>query len=275
MSLIFIITLTIAATFESQKQKSLAIAIHNTNVPAAGLIYPYLLDYLTSAYGLNGTFLVLGGVFCNSFAFSLMLWFRRNEFIIRKEKNTGIVRDEDTEITHDNSRVKHLCISLKMFVKKLMSIRFVCLVIAAAFAISTLNGYLDFVFDISDWKGYNELQARNLFTIYNIFTIFFCLSPGVLRQKNIDIYYYPFVLALIGLSGSLVKLYSKTYIMYAIGTACMGAIPGVLSSGFIICSNLVPIELISVAVGSINTVNGLLSAGIGPLYGNIILCLFL
>ena len=271
MSLIYIISITIAATIECRKQKSLGIAIHSTCVPVAGLIYPYLLNYLTSVYGLNGTFLVLGGVFCNSFAFSLMIWFRCNDFIIRKNQNTGNVSEENTKITCDNTRGKQLCINLKMFVKKAMSIRFVSLVIAAAFAVSTLNGYLDFVFDISDWKGYKELQARNLFTIYNIFAIFFSLSPGVLRQKlNIDTYYYPFGLTLIGLSGSLVIRYSKTYIMYAIGTACMGAIAGVISSGCIICAHLVPLEQISVALGLFETGFGLLSAGIGPLYGNVI-----
>ncbi|XP_060582731.1 monocarboxylate transporter 11-like [Ruditapes philippinarum] len=54
MSQLYVISITLAATIQNKKQKLLGIAIHSTCVPVAGLIYPHLLDLLTSSYGLCG-----------------------------------------------------------------------------------------------------------------------------------------------------------------------------------------------------------------------------
>jgi uncharacterized membrane protein len=269
MSQLYVISITLAATIQNKKQKLLGIAIHSTCVPVAGLIYPHLLDLLTSSYGLCGTFLILGGVFCNSYVFSLMIWLRRSEFVINNSNGTGAVNGKCLEETGEKSKEKYLCRHVKNFIKKLITVRYICLLTATAVSMSTLNGYLDFVFDISYWKGYSEVHARNVFVIYNISTIVFTLLPGILKQKlDIDTYYFPFMLALIGLVGSVVIRYSNTFVMYAIGTACIGAIPGVLASAFIICAQLVRLEQISVGIGMFDTVMGFLSAGTGPLFGN-------
>ncbi|XP_060582730.1 uncharacterized protein LOC132739095 isoform X2 [Ruditapes philippinarum] len=85
-----------------------------------------------------------------------------------------------------------------------------------------------------------------------------CMSSGFAVSFIVtDIWY---LYATIGVLGD-------TYVMYAIGLSCMSAVFGLVACAFIICANLVRLEHVNVAIGLIMTLGGLLSIGMGPIYG--------
>ncbi|XP_060582726.1 uncharacterized protein LOC132739093 [Ruditapes philippinarum] len=265
--MIYVSTITLTSAIFSGTQKSLCIAIQGACVPLAGLFYPYLLDLLVSTYGLRGTFSVLSGVFCNSFAFSLMVWLHRSDLNLHTVKR-NIGTEQEHQCDSETSTKGKLFTNLKNFIKDLMTKRFICLLVATAISVSTSNGFLDFVFDISHWKGFNNSEAKMSFVAYNICGVIFCVTPGLIKQiSDIDTYFYPFGLAVIAFIGSITIWYASSFAVYTIGLACMSAVPGLLSSAFMICANLARLEQVSVAIGMFDTLIGFLSAGIGPIYG--------
>ena len=66
-------TVTVADYFE-EPRKSLALATVQTGVGIAGVFYPYLLTFLFDMYGLQSTFLIIGGIFLNNFAISVLFY---------------------------------------------------------------------------------------------------------------------------------------------------------------------------------------------------------
>ena len=168
MSMIFVASITLVGKIFKGNQRSLCMSIYGTVVPVAGIFYPYLLEYLTNKYDLNGALLVISGIFCHGYIFSIILWFRRHELIIKTENSA-----EHVEHRHENVS---LCMKLSNFIKQMVSVRFACLLGATALSVSSLNGFLTFAFDIAKWKGFQDSNANLLFIIYTIYNSqFICL----------------------------------------------------------------------------------------------------
>lgn len=253
-SLVYISFLsTISIVFQG-KQKTLCLAIFNTNVSVAGLFYPYLLQWLDETYGLAGTFLILGGLQFNTVVVSVMTW--RNRSYLTTDS-----RSENKKLT---------CNIIFENVKTLMSADYICLLVATAICVATLNGYLELAFDIAEWKGLNETEAKSTFFILNLFSCIMCVLPGLLLQHfDVDAFILLFVLSLSGITGSVLLYYCETYAVYAIGTAFLSGIVGLLSSSIITCVQLVRPDLVSVSIGLLETMFGLLTVGTGPFIGSI------
>ncbi|XP_060582729.1 monocarboxylate transporter 12-like isoform X1 [Ruditapes philippinarum] len=267
-SLFYVSFLTVINRTFKGKQRAWCIAIQGPCPSIAGLFYPYLLDELVSTYGVRGTFLVIGGVFCNSFVFSLMVWFRRSDFTLQPEDKLAEQEKHYYNTMSNNPKKEQMCASVGSLFKGVMTKRYICLLVAATVSVGTADAFLDFVFDISHWKGFDNSEANMVFVFFNICGIIFCIVPGLIQQVlDIDTYLLPFGLALFACSGCLIVMFADTYVMYAIGLSCMSAVFGLVACAFIICANLVRLEHVNVAIGLIMTLGGLLSIGMGPIYG--------
>ena len=250
---------------KQEKQLVLGITIHTSMVSIAGIIYPYLLKWLAQTYGLNGTFLILGGLFTNTFVFFAFLWQQHlaenSDFIAESEGNT----DEDTQIVSFCDEVRQI---LNVF-RSLISIPFVCLIVALALAISCVNAYLELAFDIAAWKGYNESETKELFVILNCLNVFATLTPGIIKQKfEVNSFIFLIISSFAGCVGHVLINSSNSYLMYAVASGCIGLVPGgIIAVSLTFIMETMKKKQVSVATGLMFTVTGVLSAAVGPLFG--------
>ena len=68
----YVSSTVIVAEYFEEPLKSLALAIVQSGVGVAGVFYPYLMTFLLDMYGLQSTYLIIGGIFLNSLAACLL-----------------------------------------------------------------------------------------------------------------------------------------------------------------------------------------------------------
>ena len=95
-------TVTVVDYFE-EPTKSLALAAVQTGVGIAGVFYPYLLTFLFDMYGLQSTFLIIGGLFLNNFAICVLF----NKPAV-KTKGQGVFMDRNKRTLEDNDETTPL-----------------------------------------------------------------------------------------------------------------------------------------------------------------------
>ncbi|XP_060564481.1 monocarboxylate transporter 2-like [Ruditapes philippinarum] len=254
---------------DDEKQLVLCVAIHTASTTSAGIIYPYILNWLVNSYGLSGTFLILGGLYCNSFVLFVFIWQQEmsgNLSVIYRSEKEG--DSENLTLIERPCMVYHYV--LKTF-QQISSIPFVSLLVGNGLAIASMNGYFELAFDIADWKGFNESQTKELFVILNCFNVLATLAPGLVKWKfKTHSFIFVTLSSLAGFVGYMLMYASTNYLTYAVASACVGLVSGGIISGSIsFVMETMHKEQISVAIGLMLTVNGILSAVSGPLFGSI------
>ena len=70
-------SVTVAGRVFKGRHQLMSITILNTAVGVASLAYPYILSWLTGRFGLSGTYLILGGITCNTFLLFIVCFINR------------------------------------------------------------------------------------------------------------------------------------------------------------------------------------------------------
>jgi hypothetical protein len=268
ISMIHVTSIILVSKIFDGKQRPFCLAMLGTVVPFAVIFYPYFLELVSTKYGLNGTLLLIGGIFSNNYVFFVMLWFRRNVLTQEIERDPGY-ENVERMATH-NSRT----MNLSLMFKEIATGRIICLLLSTSIVLSSLNGFLSFAFDIAKWKGFQNAEVNLLFVIHNIASCILSLVQGIIRQHiEIDLYLYPIGFAILATAGGLLLLLGEKFAVFAVGIALLGSVECILSSANIISVHLVCSQQIDVVVGTMQTSIGFLSIFIGPLFGNFIIYL--
>ncbi|XP_060564478.1 monocarboxylate transporter 2-like [Ruditapes philippinarum] len=250
---------------DNEKQRVICATIHSTWGSIAGIIYPYFLKWLVKSYGLSGTFLILGGVYCNTFCFFVFLWQQHRSGTLSDRSQKRRKAENASQVSSLYMEARSIFETLKL----LISIPFLCLIIGNGLTLASLNGYLEHAFDIAEWKGYRESETKELFVILNCLNVLATITPGLVKCR-FDVHPFIFLIlsSLAGCVGHMLIYASTNYLTYAVASGCVGLVSGGIFSGSIIfIMETMQKEQVSVAIGSMLTVNGLLSAGSGQLFG--------
>ncbi|XP_053383952.1 monocarboxylate transporter 2-like [Mercenaria mercenaria] len=105
ISTIHVISVVVIQQMFPQRLQPMCFAIQGTGVNIAGILYPLLIERLLDTYGVHGTFLILGGMFMNSFAAPMLLSYNTNTEY-RKVKDRQDEKIECSENTRDGANSK-------------------------------------------------------------------------------------------------------------------------------------------------------------------------
>ncbi|XP_060569431.1 monocarboxylate transporter 2-like [Ruditapes philippinarum] len=217
------------------KKRDLCISLLMASSSLSGVVYPYFIDWLLVQYGLNGSFLILGAVYCNKFPMLVIIW--ANKTSIDKQSLTPKC-EEDKETSNGCTNTKN-----------------------------------KFRGDISEWKGFGSNSWRGIFAlvIYNVASTISRLIPGLVGQiDSVNPFLIPIISAIIGFIGQLILYVGSSYALFALSVCLSGlAIGGILSSQHILVLKVVRIDFVPIGSGLLITSAGVLNFGIGPLFGSI------
>lgn len=259
--MVFVSCLTVAGQIYSGTKRLYSVTAINASIPVGALIYPFVLEWLRNNYGLYGTFLILSGITCNTFALYVVCFINREK--IRKEAT----RNGESKQTCS----KATCGRGKTYEQRLLSIPFVSMLFGLGISIGALNGFIQLMLDISTWKGLTEIQGLASIVIYHFVNIFARLLPAIVKHtKDINAFICATVSAICGCIGQLILYFTSGVLPYIAGISLSGvALGGILSSSLVIVVEMVRQERKPLAYGLLNTVNGLVSTIAGYMLGKI------
>jgi hypothetical protein len=102
-----------------------------------------------------------------------MVWLRRNDLTLQPEDKPAEKEKHCYNTISKKPRKEQICVNVESFFNGLMTKRYICLLVAASISVGISDAFLDFVFDISHWKGFNNSEAKMVFVVYNLCSIFF------------------------------------------------------------------------------------------------------
>ena len=274
-SIIVIASTTAVGQAFTGSQRLLALSIQNTGMSVGGAVTPYLFDYLVESYGLNGNFLLIGGVFLNCLPAALL--FSMPVTNPNKAANGELKLNPNGDIKAKSKEASHTYISaireqlerFKTDVAQIMHPPFILTALAVAVVMASLNGYYALVIDILKWKGFTADDALLAFPVTYGVGFFARLLPGIAKQfKGVNSLVCPIIFALCGASGQLVNLYFSNSIVVLIGCGLSGiALAGVISGANIVVVKILDQDKIADGLGIVYSVVGVLSIISGPTYG--------
>jgi hypothetical protein len=227
----------------------------------SGLVYPYFIDWLLVQYGLNGSFLILGAVYCNKFPMLVMIWANK----------TSIDKQSLTPKCEEDKETSNGCANTKNKFRENITFVHVLLLFGIVLPISFINGFAALILDISEWKGFSSNSWFGIFAlvIYNVASTISRLIPGLVGQiDSVNPFLIPIISAIIGFIGQLILYVGSSYALFALSVCLSGlAIGGILSSQHILVLKVVSIDFVPIGSGLLITSAGVLNFGIGPLFG--------
>ncbi|XP_060551954.1 uncharacterized protein LOC132713396 isoform X2 [Ruditapes philippinarum] len=281
----------------------ICFAIHGTGVNIAGMIYPLLIEKLLDKYTVRGTFLILGGVFMNSLVVPVLL-LNNDNFRNGMEGKNKQLKDLNKKLTHDNgastemvvliqepkhnsvksddtldeaqTQSENTCNHSDLEIRKtlkypsIIECQFLLLLLASASCIPALNSYLGLIVDIFIWKGFSVSQGQVSFVPFNVFSILSKFIPVLAKSymKSLSCFVMPLCFCVIGLISQVLVYVSNNYIVLMIGTSCVGlSLGGVFPAMLIAGAKIVPRREWPVVSGLLMSVIGIMSSGLGPLFG--------
>lgn len=261
---------TVVSLVFTGNQKPLCITVHATCATLTAILYPYILKWLAEIFYLRGTFLVLGGAYLNNFVFFIITFLHKSTFSVSTQVAHELRRNGDGLALEKKCICLNVCHILETW-KKVLTKQIVCLLMASGLTISTMNTLLQFVFDIADWKGFDESDAKEFYVMLSCSNVLATITPGILKQRyGFNMYICLIITALCGCTGNLLVLLSGSYALNSLGMCLIGLIAGgIVTSSMIIILDTTSLDQVGLVTGLFFTVNGLLSASGGPLFGNV------
>ncbi|XP_052761231.1 monocarboxylate transporter 6-like isoform X2 [Mya arenaria] len=279
ISLLYVVCITTISQAFTGRQRHVCLSILGTGTGLAGVFYPFLLPSLVEAFGLMGTFLVLGGVFLNVWTIPVLIYWNQ------PRKMTSEI--PDTTCDNDNARcgpkaVNTICASGALYwqqivnaarkvvleMREVLFLENVLNMVGTGLLLAVNNAYLTLQLDIAIWRGLSREVGLNAFVVVNSVNVIAGLVTGLLKQiPGLSYSCLLIVVAVFGLAGSLLILLSSGAPLYFLASTLIGvSLGGVLTSS-LIGLKIVRQELISVASGTLITMIGLMTAVLGPLLG--------
>ncbi|XP_053385538.1 monocarboxylate transporter 2-like isoform X1 [Mercenaria mercenaria] len=268
ISMAFISSLTIAGQMFTGTESLVFISILNTSISVGALIYPFFLEWLQESYGLLGTYLILGGITCNTFTLFVICYM--NQLVVKESasKTGSIGNIIDSVASIQNSKAHSKRKKVRYF-SDLISVPYLCLLFAVGFSVAALNGYVGLMLDISMWKGFSDSQGLLSMEVYHLSGIIPRFLPAVVKYKtNISVFVCAIISGASSCIGQLILYVTSSFIPYVIGTCLSGiAIGGILSSSLVLIVEIVRQQQRPLAYGLLYTVDGILSTAAGYLLG--------
>ncbi|WAR30269.1 MOT14-like protein, partial [Mya arenaria] len=297
---IFIATSSVAGRHFHGKQGLFVVSIVNVGSGLGGVIFPYVLNYLTDNFGLRGTYLITGGIFLNMIPLSL-LWKppittksrpstnlqdltgvenkaykvssgdldnipTNNSDVIAMELKKETLTYVKSEINTDKGGEYTLCTTMK---KLVADKAFMCFAFGLAAAYSCITVFLVYVVDVLQDSGLSETSATLGLLLLNLAGILGRFLPGSLTQlKHITVLTVPKIACIMIILSQLgLTLLNSTYTHF-LSCIIAGTAIGMFVSTFgVVTLKLVGIERQSNAMGLCLSLSGITNAILGPLGG--------
>ena len=264
----FIASLTLAGQVFTGTQSLIFISALNTSISVGALIYPFFLEWLRGLYGILGTFLILGGI--TSHTFTLFVTCHLNQIDVKQvTTSASLLADNGDNVARERKSKSRLFRENVRNFDDILTVAFICLLLALGLSVAALNGYVGLMLDISMWKGFTESQGLVSMVTYHISSILSRLTPGVVKHKtDVSMSVFAMISTTSGCVGQLLLYLTSGYIPCIMGACLSGfAIGGVLSSSLLLVEDIVCRRQRSLAYGLLYTSDGLLSALTGYCLG--------
>ena len=173
-----------------------------------GIIYPYLLQWLTETFGLNGTFLLLGGAALNTIPLAVLWGVPKN----RKKARTKGSGEEQFEINEKPSEKNH-----KSFLKNIANTvcykPFLFLFLGVGLLVSTINIFGILAMDILATNGLSIEDGLIALIVSNTASVPSRLIPGFAnRIKCYSSIMTPILAAILGVYGMVLLSFARSFI---------------------------------------------------------------
>ena len=254
MSILLITTVLIVGEHFDGKHRSAVIAVVVSSSAFGGMVYPHMLNKMSDTFSLQGKLLIVGGLFLNTVP-ATYLWTPA-----RRKKTTN----QNNTTTQAKGRT--ICSTVRSLVKMKQYIFFA---LGAACVVPTYNAFLALNIDIFfDILG-DESQCVMILFIFNAVSLVGRLLPGCLKGLcKVKTISFPILFALLGLVGMLalpfVSGFASCVVVVCILSVSFGGIITILS---VVTMRIVGMDLFSVAVGVMYTLEGILNLITAPLTG--------
>ena len=265
-------TTAISKSF-SGSQKLLALSIQSTGMSVGGALTPYLFNYLMKTYGLNGNFLLMGGIFLNCLP-AAVLFSISSDNLVNKMKKEPQQKDkaytETKTVNHNFFPVLHQKMkNLKRDLHETMSPTFVIIVLAVGFTLAPIGGFYSLLLDILKWTGFTSDEALLGFPVTYGVGCNARLIPGISKQfKVVSSFLCLIIFSLCGACGQLIFLSFSGNLILLIGCGLTGiASARITSGGYVIVAQILGQEQIALGVGLMYSTLGILATVYGPTYG--------
>ena len=285
-SLMIISSTTAISQSFSGSQRLLALAIQHTGLSVGGALTPYLYEYFLENYGLNGTFLLIGGINLNCLPAALLFSIPNQKRV--KETNKEPKQSHNTAIETRRRSTTQVIISvvhiemerLKTDINDVIHTLFILTVLGIGLMLGSLGGFNSLLLDILQWKGLQSNEA--LFAFPTMYGVGFLgrVIPGIAKQfKGVSSFVCLIIFGICGVCGQLIFVLLSGTLTLMIGCAFLGlAIAGVTCGANIAVAQTVDQQVISVGIGLMYTIYGILVIVFGTIYGTsscfIIICFF-
>ena len=240
-----------------------------------GALTPYLFDYFVKNYGLNGNFLLMGGIFLNclpaAVLFSITNENLQNKRTTEPQHTDHPDTESETELTYKNCFTTfHMKMKrIKTELHEIMHPPFILFVLAAGSTLASLGGFYTVLLDILKWKGFTSEEALLAFPVTYGIGFIARLVPGISKQfKGVSSFLCPAIFCLCGACGQLIFLLSSSNLILLIGCGFNGiCTAGLVSGANIVLAQILDEEQMALGVGIMYSTLGILATVYGPTYG--------
>ena len=244
---------------------------------AGGALTPYLFDYFVNNYGLNGTFLLIGGIYLNclpaAILFSIPLDYRLKKNRNGPQHTQKANPETQTDIASRNcfSALYTEIKSVNRHRREIMRPLFIYCVLGVGFIMGSISGFYALILDILKWKGITSEEALLSFPMTYGVGFVGRIIPGIAKQiRGISSFLCPFIFGMCGACGLLIFVLFSDNLILLTGCGFLGlAIGGVVSGANIAIAKILDQEQISVGIGLMYSAVGIFTAIYGPTSGRL------
>ena len=207
-SFLFICSNQILSQLFEGQTRIICISTVTAGSGLAGIFYPYILDWLSNRFGLNGVFLLLSGITMNIIPLTF-LW----------TTHTRSTANPSSNVTKTSAipPKKNFC---KSFTKTVSYKPFLFLFLGVGFIFSTVNVFGILAMDILGSNGLSVAESLDAVIVSNAASIPGRLIPGFLQKiPGYSSVMTPLVASLLGVGGILllnfISTFTGTYLLYS------------------------------------------------------------
>ncbi|KAL5015518.1 hypothetical protein ScPMuIL_009788 [Solemya velum] len=260
-SVVYVVVTVGPAIFFEGKALAFAMAFVTTGLAVGGLVFPYILTYLTDEFGLKGTFLIYGGILMNIIPASTIIHNTQIDTAKSKQQSSDDVIDRSAK-----SRLKCFFFDLKKLLKNPAYIIFMP---GLASSLACLSLSIIVVTDYMVSLGYDNSTGVFVLTLMNGVSIISRLIPPFLKLiPDFPVLWIPLVFSIPGglamMSLPLTSSYMTTVVCLIITTLGHGTLVTMLS---LVSMELVDMRMYPVAFGLLISVVGCGITASGPMSG--------
>ena len=244
---------------------------------AGGALTPYLFDYFVNNYGLNGTFLLIGGIYLNCLPAAILFSIPLENRV--KNNNNEPKHTQKAETETQTGIASRNCFSsiytefkhLNRHIREIMRSLFILIVLGVGFTMGSISGFFALILDILKWKGFTSEEALLSFPMTYGVGFLGRIIPGIVKQiRGISSFLCPFIFGMCGACGLLIFVLFSDNLILLIGCGFLGlAVAGVISGANIAIAKILDQEQISVGIGLMYSNVGIFTTIYGPTCGRL------